>query len=241
MVVKHVPSTSGQPQPPILDLDTLRERLFTGGGGASRGSLSRCARLYRDFVKRVLSTHDDPSSVTDEMTDEIEAAKQVLQRELRLHALEMRKLVLVAAAAEAELARYDAAQAQIESDTEACRKEIEELKVKLTHEKRVRRNREEYESLAKVANARPAKRRTAHKLDQVRREIGQVKAEEARSARELEVREKQFQLLMQSILDLKANLAEDLKRKELEKRMRSNDGDEEVMDDVVDENAETSL
>ena len=225
--------------PPLtLDPETLRERLLTreGGVSAARGSLSKCAQRYRGFVEQVLSAAESPSSVTDELADGIEEAKQSLQWELSLHVLEMRKLVLVAEAAEAELARYDDAQLQIEADMEDCRGEIEALKTQLTHEKRVRRHREEYETLAAVANRRPARRRTERNLAQVTADIEKVRKEEARAVKELEVREKQFQLLMQSIFDLKANLSEDIKRRELESPQCLDEGDDERMDETEGKN-----
>jgi len=102
----------------------------------------------------------------DEVTA-VQTAKEALQRELKLHNLEMQKVALVARAAESELDQYQQTTIRIENDAAAVREEIERLKTELGQERKVRRNREEYESLAKMANVRPARRVTEAKLAEV--------------------------------------------------------------------------
>mmetsp|Transcript_3619 Transcript_3619/g.8228 ORF Transcript_3619/g.8228 Transcript_3619/m.8228 type:complete len:261 (+) Transcript_3619:47-829(+) len=212
--------------PPPVDPQTIQERLLTreGGGIVSRGSLLKCTHRYRDLMALILRAADAGTPLTPEQANEIEVAKAALQRELRLHGLEMRKIGLVAQAAQAELEQYEAASRQIDTDVASTRAEIEQLKIELAHERQVRKNREEYESLAKMANVRPARRETESKLAAVQEEMERIRKDEAEGVEELRVRAKQFHLLMQAVNDLKANIAEDeVKKKALEEAAAGDD------------------
>ena len=222
-------------QPPPVDPQTIQERLLTreGGGVVARGSLLKCSHRYREYLQLVLAAAAaSPSGggATEEQKAEIRAAKESLQRELRLHALEMRKITLVADAAHDELAQYEEASRQIDSDVEAMRAEIDRLQTELTYEKQVRQNREEYEKVAKMANARPARRQTEEKLRQIQEEMRSIADEEAANIAELEVRSKQFHLLMQAVNDLKSTIAEDeMQKRVLEEAADGEGGDGDMM------------
>mmetsp|Transcript_9001 Transcript_9001/g.10404 ORF Transcript_9001/g.10404 Transcript_9001/m.10404 type:complete len:240 (-) Transcript_9001:57-776(-) len=192
-----------------LTVDILRTRLLNreGGGGQSalaRGTLSSCASRYRDFVQKVLSAS------TTSSTEEILDAQQSLKRELLLHSLEMKKLQLVAKSTKSELSDYDVAQVRIENSILKNKEEIDSLKQQLIQEGRIRRDKEEYEALAKIANLHASKRETEMKLADVTREIEIIKKREMETVSELEMREKQFQLLLKSIFDLKSSITEDI-------------------------------
>jgi len=217
-----------QQQPPPVDPQTIQERLLTreGGGVVGRGSLLKISHKYREFLKMVLAATASPSGANEEQKTEIRVAKEALQRELRLHALEMRKITLVGDAALSELAQYEEATRQIDADVAATRAEIDRLQTELTYEKKVRQNREEYESLAKMANARPARRETEAKLQEIEEEMNRIAEEEAANAAELEIRSKQYALLMQTINDLKSTIAEDETKKRALEEAADEEGDD---------------
>jgi THO complex subunit 7 len=139
----------------------------------------------------------------------IEDQKQALERELRLHDLEMRKLMMVAQSASVELAHYDASEAQIERSMDECKSEIEALKQELRNEKIVRRHREEYEALAKAATARQPRQKTEQRVQSLESEVATVTAKELRVRKDLQLREKQFHLVVQSVFNLQSSIAED--------------------------------
>ena len=64
-------------------------------------------------------------------------------------------------------------------------------------------------SVAKIVNTLPSKMETQEKLNVVQKELDVLNDEEVRRDSELGIREKQFQLLLQSIFDLKSSLEED--------------------------------
>ena len=81
-----------------------------------------------------------------------------------------------------------------------------------------------------MANARPARRQTEEKLRQIQEEMRSIADEEAANIAELEVRSKQFHLLMQAVNDLKSTIAEDeTKKRALEEAADGEGGDGDMM------------
>lgn len=202
----------------------------------ARGSLSKCAVRFREFIETVWtcarvsrelasvssSSGDDEkrrllSERAEKLKTSAEAMGDALSREVKLHDVEVRKLVSSSRASDANARRCDGELTRMEHRIEAARGDIETLTGRYANERLVRRHREEYEALAEMANARhPPVRVTAEELKKAREEIKLVREEERRARKELAVREKQFRVLMQSIQDLKATFqVEDLKRRDI--------------------------
>eukprot|EP00587_Corethron_hystrix_P011678 CAMPEP_0113301422 /NCGR_PEP_ID=MMETSP0010_2-20120614/2661_1 /TAXON_ID=216773 ORGANISM="Corethron hystrix, Strain 308" /NCGR_SAMPLE_ID=MMETSP0010_2 /ASSEMBLY_ACC=CAM_ASM_000155 /LENGTH=121 /DNA_ID=CAMNT_0000155049 /DNA_START=592 /DNA_END=957 /DNA_ORIENTATION=+ /assembly_acc=CAM_ASM_000155 len=91
----------------------------------------------------------------------------------------------------------------------ATREEISALRNRLEDDRRIRHNREACEALATIANGHPASRATRRTIDGIRDGLEVEMAKARRTAAELELRERQFALCLQSIFDLKSMLAED--------------------------------
>jgi len=224
-----MPSSTAQ-SPPLVQAETLRQRILTKEGQSlapGRGSLSQCALRFREFAQLSLitATNIDCGGTTNSSVvpggeasnlSLLTSVKEDLARELQLHNLEMQKLALGARAAESEIAYYASLADGTQSSIAECRNEIDSLKTTLTHEKQVLKNREEYESLAKMAASRPSSRLSKQQLEEIRAEIEEIRSKEHKAETELGVKEKQFQLLMQSIYDLKSSLEEDASREKVE-------------------------
>lgn len=78
---------------------------------------------------------------------------------------------LVASMSAAELENYENLSKQIELDIEKAKQVIEETKAEFREAKTVRKNRVEYEVLAKVINEQPDRKQTDEKLSQLRKEL----------------------------------------------------------------------
>ena len=194
--------------PPSLDIETLRERILTGGSGAAnpRGTLTKVASRFAEFA-RTLSDGDGTSS---------SSAAEALLTELSLHELEVRKLVMSAQASDRNSARYDAALSRTEGSLASVRADIERLTGDLAKERRTKRNREEYDALARMGNdAHPPMRETRVELERVEAEIEAVRDDVRRARSELLVREKQMRAFLQCLGDLRASLGEEELRKEV--------------------------
>jgi chromosome segregation ATPase len=92
--------------------------------------------------------------------------------------------------------------------------DIESLTVELNHQKRIRRNREEYNTLAKMINvAHPAVAKTREDLKIVQEEIDRTKLEVERAQWEISVKERQVRAFMASLGDLREVLRDEDWRK----------------------------
>mmetsp|Transcript_11522 Transcript_11522/g.16900 ORF Transcript_11522/g.16900 Transcript_11522/m.16900 type:complete len:225 (+) Transcript_11522:117-791(+) len=189
-------------QAPPLENGILQQRLVqgVGGGTAARGSLSKCAIKYRDFASKFRACED---------ADAIKALKQDLIQEFQLYQLEMRKIALSVHAAEVDAEEIISEISAVKLQREATEKEIEDLRKEHPDAKQVRRNLEEYEALAKLANTRPPRRELELHTDEIKQQLAHVEDETQKNRDEKSLREKQFHLFMQSLFDLKESLAED--------------------------------
>ncbi len=190
--------------PPPLEAETLRDRIITREGTTPlpRASLTKCAVRLRDFTDKAMS-------LNSENAEDLKASGIALKRELQLYSLETEKVALAAEASTTELEHYDTSKSEIEASIVECENEIENLKKKLAHEKLVKKYREEYEALAKIAIEHPARQASEQELEKVRSDIKDMKDKQSKVMSELDIRKKQFHLLMQSIFDLNSSHTEE--------------------------------
>eukprot|EP00557_Chaetoceros_sp_GSL56_P001110 CAMPEP_0176487744 /NCGR_PEP_ID=MMETSP0200_2-20121128/6309_1 /TAXON_ID=947934 /ORGANISM="Chaetoceros sp., Strain GSL56" /LENGTH=208 /DNA_ID=CAMNT_0017884621 /DNA_START=76 /DNA_END=702 /DNA_ORIENTATION=+ len=194
----------------LIDIEVLKERFITKEGQhlvATRGSLSKCAIRLLEFSKAV---HDHQQNSIDEKSiDSIKTIANDLIREIKLHDLEMKKLAMGAQAMEAEISHYQSISEKTRSSIENSRQDVEKLKVELERESKVRKNRQEYEELAKMTSERAPSRFSKRKLLEENEEIEKIRLEQEKIKRKLAMKGKQFHLLMQTIEDLKRDVDED--------------------------------
>lgn len=210
-------SAKQQQTPPPIDPQTVQERLLTreGGGSAPRGSLLRCAHLYREFTSKALAMAAAPDAADAEAAEALGWAKAALQRELKLHALDVRKVAIgVAGSAQAEMEAHAAAGQRMDGRIADVRSEIAELRTQLRAERAVRANREECDGLAKMALAHPPRRVTEVAAGKVAHDMAAVLTEDRRLSAELGVRARQYSLLVAALQDMSQTVAEDEVRAE---------------------------
>jgi THO complex subunit 7 len=87
--------------------------------------------------------------------------------------------------------------------------EIRQTKDELVQARKIRRNRMEYDAMAKVINQNPDRSTSGHRIEEVKSDLEKLKATEAALEDKLESRKKQFHVLVQSIHNLQALLEED--------------------------------
>lgn len=86
-----------------------------------------------------------------------------------------KKSRLVSNMSKEELESYEQLSKEIEIQIEEAKKEIEKTKAELQDAKRVRKNRIEYDVLAKVINEQPDRLETNNKLATLRQELSSLK------------------------------------------------------------------
>lgn len=86
-----------------------------------------------------------------------------------------KKSRLVSAMSQEELKNYETLSKEIQVEIEEAKKEIEKTKTELQVAKQVRKNRIEYDVLAKVINEQPDRQKTHIKLNTLREELDKLK------------------------------------------------------------------
>lgn len=86
-----------------------------------------------------------------------------------------KKSRLVSNMSQEELKNYEQLSKEIEIQIEKAKEDIEKTKAELQDAKRVRKNRIEYDVLAKVINEQPDRLETDIKLATLRQELGSLK------------------------------------------------------------------
>lgn len=179
------------------------------GTGGTRGSLSKCAAKYREFLSNFLSDSKDAA-----LAEAIETSKQSLEREMSLYGVECQKAALNLRATFADIEATDAEISKMQGQIETRKRDIEKLRISQPEAKRVRLQKEECEALAKMANARPSQGVLRQRLKQAKADQDAAAEAAKRVNEDLSVREKQFNLLVQCMLDLKESLKEDEKQQD---------------------------
>ena len=185
----------------MSDEEVIRRRLLIDGDGT--GDDRRITMLLKSFIKWVNSSDVD-NTLHERMLSQL-AQCEFAQRKSRL----------VSNMSQEELKSYEQLSKEIEIQIEEAKRDIEKTKAELQDAKRVRKNRIEYDVLAKVINEQPDRVETNLKLATLREELGRLKEKSEQLEHKLEMRRKQFHVLISSIHSLQGMLDE---------------GDEEIMD-----------
>jgi hypothetical protein len=222
------PSLSKLLDPPPITTETLQYRLDTGNigkAGGQRSSLTRCAQKYGGFRSMLLSEEPDAEA--------IETSKQGLLRELGLFELELTKLILYQQSLERQVKRNQEMQANREQELHQFKAGVAESSARANKSKETENCKIEYEALARLINEKhPTSREELQKqIDEMKDETKQLDKEIVEKDQVLKVREAQYQLLLQYMLDLKRSLKED---EEDENDGEARKGDKPVPMDVDD-------
>eukprot|EP00986_Skeletonema_menzelii_P002766 scaffold790_cov149-Skeletonema_menzelii.AAC.11 len=190
---------------------TLRERILTSGAGNARGSLTKVASQYREFIHQLMRTKSSSNGSDDNgANNNLAAAAATLKTELLLHDLEIRKATLSSQAYSGNSSTYTTTLSQMQSSLSSIQQEIETLSSTLIQQRQIHSRRKEYNALAKIANEQhPPIHKTNAELEEVKEQILLVEREVGEATEKLKVREKQLRTLMSCLGDLKASLNEE--------------------------------
>lgn len=178
----------------MSDEEVIRRRLLIDGDGT--GDDRRINMLLKSFIKWINSPDVD-NTLHERMLSQL-AQCEFAQKKSRL----------VSNMSREELESYEQLSKEIEIQIEEAKKDIERTKAELQDAKRVRKNRIEYDVLAKVINEQPDRLETDIKLATLRQELGSLKEKSEQLEQKLEMRRKQFHVLISSIHSLQSMLDE---------------------------------
>lgn len=108
-----------------------------------------------------------------------------------------------------ELENYQQLSQTIEKNIEAAKQEIEESKKELVTAKQIRKNKMEYDQLAKVIKQQPDRKETQKHIESLQKELAELNEKKMKLERKFEKRQKDFSVLMYAVRELEAQLAED--------------------------------
>lgn len=119
-----------------------------------------------------------------------------------------------------ELKNYEKISEMINTGIESIKGQIDQNKENLLIAKQIRRNRMEYDSLAKIINQQPDRQNTVAKLNALKEELEQLEGKSASLEKKLEKRQKDFTVLMRAVGELQKELSDS----------SSDEGEDEVME-----------
>jgi len=108
-----------------------------------------------------------------------------------------------------ERKNYEKLLQDIEKEITEAREEIAACKVELQNAKRVRKNRQEYDALARVIETHPDRKQLQAETDQLKEELSVQEQTKTKLTRKLDVRAKQLHALVHSLHVLQQILDED--------------------------------
>uniref|UniRef100_A0A1B6FLV3 THO complex subunit 7 homolog n=1 Tax=Cuerna arida TaxID=1464854 RepID=A0A1B6FLV3_9HEMI len=179
----------------MTDEDVIRRRLLIDGDGT--GDDRRLNMLLKTFIKWS-NTNDSPS---DSVVMQERMFSQLTQCEYAFT-----KSRMVAKMSSAELQNYENLSKQISLEIEKSKQDIEGTKEEFQHAKTIRKNRVEYGVLANIINEQPDRKQTDEKLTQLKKELQSLEEQSNQLDSKLELRRKQFHVLIASIHQLQALL-----------------------------------
>ncbi|XP_056324043.1 THO complex subunit 7 homolog [Danio aesculapii] len=184
----------------ITDDEVIRKRLLIDGDGA--GDDRRINVLMKSFTKWCHSSFSP---------DEGMSQYQRMMMSLAQCEFSMGKTLLVYNMNLKEMENYEGIYTDIEKSIASAHEKIAECKKEILRAKRIRKNRQEYDALARVIKQHPDRHETLKQLEALDKELQQLSHIKENVEDKLELRKKQFHVLLTTIQELQQTLENDEK------------------------------
>lgn len=171
-------------------------------------------KLQKKFTSFALETEKD----ADNYADCERLAKAFLQ-ELKTFELPLLKSQAVIDANLREKGNFDELKEEINRKIVETQDDIEDLKKQLEESKIERKHKEECETIRKLIAMQPPRSETQKLITELEKEIASLEAENTAGSRTLELRKKQFALLLHVVDELQNTIEEEQKSLAEEMRM----------------------
>ncbi|XP_078678061.1 THO complex subunit 7 homolog isoform X1 [Branchiostoma floridae x Branchiostoma belcheri] len=192
----------------ISDDDIIRKRLLIDGDGI--GDDKRVSTLMKTFMKwcNTPGSEEESNATYQRMLAQLAQCEHAMEKTQLIHNMNIH-----------EINNYEQLYTDIEQSIEDAHTKIGDCKQELQHAKRVRKNRQEYDALAKVIQQHPDRQQTMRRLEELQKELKTLKDSREGLEAKMEMRQKQFHVLVTSIHELQAMLEEDEKDEDEEEQM----------------------
>ncbi|XP_061731246.1 THO complex subunit 7 homolog [Nerophis ophidion] len=184
----------------VTDDEIIRTRLLIDGDGA--GDDRRINLLLKTFTKWCNSTGTTEDSFTQyqRMLGTLTQCEFSMGKTLMVYDMNLK-----------EMENYETIYSNIEENITSAHEKIAECKKEIQRAKRVRKNRQEYDALAKVIEHHPDRHETLKQLEALDKELQQLSNTKENVDAKLELRKKQFHVLLSTIQELQQTLETDEK------------------------------
>lgn len=132
-----------------------------------------------------------------------------LQAQLAICTLNAKKSEYTNKMIQNELKNYENLSGSIEQSIDVVKDNIESLKQEFALAKRIRKNRMEYDVLAKSIMSQPDRKETTKQLETLKNELKDLEDESSKLQRKIKSRQNDFFVLMRSIKELDSKLSSD--------------------------------
>uniref|UniRef100_A0A1A9VGR5 THO complex subunit 7 n=1 Tax=Glossina austeni TaxID=7395 RepID=A0A1A9VGR5_GLOAU len=183
----------------IFAEDIIKKRLLIDGDGT--GDDRRLNMLLKQFLKWMYSKNDSAEN-NQIIYDRLMA--QLAQCQFASVKTERTGLMI-----NEELENYQKLSQTIEKNIYCAKHEIEESKKELIIAKQIRKNKMEYDQLAKVIKQQPDRKETQKQIEILQKELTELTEKKLKLERKFEKRQKDFSVLMYAIRELETQLADD--------------------------------
>ncbi|KAM9945833.1 hypothetical protein ACTFIT_004108 [Dictyostelium discoideum] len=178
-------------------------------------SIIRNRIVYKDFViKKVFKKYLQFINVTtgnnEDSSVDLQSLCTQLINEFGHLELSVQKAQTISETCTDETLYYQQLSKQREIEIENEKKEIAILKETLDYEKKQRQYKEQYLALYKAINEKPSTEQTEKEIEKAQKELNEITDQTNKTTSKLELRTKQFQLLLHTLNELEKNLDESI-------------------------------
>ncbi|XP_057394621.1 THO complex subunit 7 homolog [Balaenoptera acutorostrata] len=188
----------------LTDYEVIRKRILIDGDGA--GDDQRINQLVRRFIKWCNSgSQEEGYSQYQHMLITLYQCELSMGKASMMYDMNLR-----------EVENYEKTYKEIECSIAGAHEKIAECKKQILEAKRIRKNREEYDALAKVIQRHPDRHETLKELEALGKELEHLSHIKESVDDKLELRRKQFHVLHSVLHELQQTLENDEKLSEVE-------------------------
>ncbi|XP_028680595.1 THO complex subunit 7 homolog isoform X1 [Erpetoichthys calabaricus] len=189
--------------------EVIRKRLLIDGDGA--GDDRRINVLMKSFIKWCNSgSQEEGYTQYQRMLGSLTQCEFSMGKTLLVYDMNLK-----------EMENYEKIYKDIEQSISAAHEKIAECKREILQAKRIRKNRQEYDALAKVIQQHPDRHETLKQLEALDKELQRLCHIKESVEEKLELRKKQFHVLLSTIHELQQTLENDEKFSEVEESQES--------------------
>ncbi|XP_033295061.1 THO complex subunit 7 homolog [Orcinus orca] len=188
----------------MTDDEVIRKRLLIDGEGA--GDDERINLLVKSFIKWCYSgAQEEGYSQYQQMLSTLSQCELSMGKTLLVYNMNLK-----------EVENYEKTYKEIEGNIAGAHEKIAEFKKQILQAKQIRKNRQEYDALAKAIQRHPDRHETLKEIEALGKELEHLSRVKQSVEDKLELRRKQFHVLFTTIHELQQALENDEKLSEVE-------------------------